>query len=105
MEHLIDGDFASNNGGWGWSSGTGVDPQPWFRIFNPLRQSEKFDSDGAYIRQWVKELRGVEGNAIHAPCERLGKEEFEKLGYPEPCVKHEVARKLCMDMYKEALAK
>lgn len=105
MEHLIDGDFASNNGGWGWSSGTGVDPQPWFRIFNPLRQSEKFDSEGAYIKQWVKELRGVGGNAIHAPHERLGKKEFEKLGYPEPCVKHEVARKLCIDMYKEALAK
>ncbi|KAL0635629.1 DNA photolyase phr1 [Maublancomyces gigas] len=105
MEHLIDGDFASNNGGWGWSSGTGVDPQPWFRIFNPLRQSEKFDPEGAYIRQWVKELRGVEGKAIHAPYERLEKKEFKKLRYPEPCVKHEVARKLCMDMYKAALGR
>lgn len=105
MEHLIDGDFASNNGGWGWSSGTGVDPQPWFRIFNPLRQGEKFDPEGAYIRQWVKELREVEGKAIHAPHERLGKKEFKKLGYPEPCVKHEVARKLCIDMYKAALGK
>lgn len=105
MEHLIDGDFASNNGGWGWSSGTGVDPQPWFRIFNPLRQSEKFDPEGAYIRQWVEELRGVEGKAVHAPYERLGEKEFRRLEYPEPCVKHETARKVCMVLYKEALGK
>ncbi|KAI5851706.1 putative Deoxyribodipyrimidine photo-lyase [Morchella snyderi] len=105
MEHLIDGDFASNNGGWGWSSGTGVDPQPWFRIFNPLRQSEKFDPEGVYIKQWVEELRGIEGEAVHAPFERLGIEEFKKLGYPKPCVNHETARKICTIMYKEALGK
>lgn len=53
MEHLIDGDFSSNNGGWGWSASTGVDPQLYFRIFNPLLQSEKFDEGGGYVRRWV----------------------------------------------------
>ena len=53
MTRLVDGDFASNNGGWGFSASTGVDPQPYFRIFNPLLQSEKFDTDGEYIRKWV----------------------------------------------------
>ncbi|KAH0562850.1 hypothetical protein GP486_002537, partial [Trichoglossum hirsutum] len=71
MKHLIDGDFASNNGGWGFSSSSGVDPQPYFRIFNPLLQSEKFDIEGEYIRKWVPELREVRGKAIHDPYGRL----------------------------------
>ncbi|KAL9082051.1 MAG: hypothetical protein Q9159_006763 [Coniocarpon cinnabarinum] len=65
MEHLIDGSFASNNGGWGFSASTGVDPQPYFRIFNPLLQSEKFDESGDYIRRWVPELADVAGKAVH----------------------------------------
>ncbi|CAI4218469.1 unnamed protein product [Parascedosporium putredinis] len=69
MEHLIDGDFASNNGGWGFSASVGADPQPYFRIFNPLLQSEKFDPDGAYIREWVPELADVPAGdpAVHDP--------------------------------------
>ena len=59
MENLIDGDFASNHGGWGFGSSTGVDPQPYFRIFNPLLQSEKFDPNGDFIRKWVPELRAI----------------------------------------------
>ena len=79
MEHLVDGDFASNNGGWGFSASVGADPQPYFRVFNPLRQSERFDCDGEFIRGWVKELEGVglgEGDkkkgVIHDPYGRGG---------------------------------
>ncbi|KAH7034623.1 putative Deoxyribodipyrimidine photo-lyase [Microdochium trichocladiopsis] len=72
METLIDGDFASNNGGWGFSASCGVDPQPYFRIFNPLLQSEKFDPQGEYIRKWIPELKGVQGAAIHDPYGRTG---------------------------------
>jgi deoxyribodipyrimidine photo-lyase len=103
MRHLVDGDFASNNGGWGWSAGTGVDPQPYFRIFNPLLQSEKFDQSGTYIRTWVPELRGVQGNAVHAPHARLNKGVFEKLGYPQPIVDHAVARKRSIEVYKRSI--
>ncbi|MCO5565339.1 hypothetical protein L7F22_019012 [Adiantum nelumboides] len=81
MQNFIDGDFASNNGGWQWSASTGTDPQPYFRIFNPLSQSEKCDPTGDYIRHWVPELRNIKGNAIHAPHERLPKQEFKNLNY------------------------
>ena len=57
MEQLVDGDQAANNGGWQWAAGTGTDPQPFFRIFNPVLQGKKFDPDGTYVRRWVPELR------------------------------------------------
>lgn len=60
-KYLIDGDLASNNGGWQWSASTGTDPQPYFRIFNPYNQSTKFDPDGDYIRYFVPELKDVKG--------------------------------------------
>ena len=100
MERLIDGDFASNNGGWGFSASTGVDPQPYFRIFNPLLQSEKFDSDGTYIRKWVKELEGIEGKAIHDPYGRKEAKAAEKAGYPKMCVDHKESRERCLKRYK-----
>ncbi|KAF8419910.1 putative Deoxyribodipyrimidine photo-lyase [Tirmania nivea] len=108
MEHLIDGDFASNNGGWGWSSSSGCNPQPFFRIFNPLLQSEKFDPEGDYIRTWVPELKYVEGKAIHAPFERLDREgwaKIEALGYPKPIVKHLEAKKRALELYKKGLGR
>jgi deoxyribodipyrimidine photo-lyase len=86
MEHLIDGDFASNSGGWGFSASVGVDPQPYFRIFNPLLQSEKFDPDGEYIRKWVPELKDVKGKAIHDPYGRGEGQLAKKNGYPKPMV-------------------
>jgi deoxyribodipyrimidine photo-lyase len=61
MEHLVDGDFASNNGGWGFSASTGVDPQPYFRIFNPLLQSERFDREGRILGGGLGNLRGWRG--------------------------------------------
>jgi deoxyribodipyrimidine photo-lyase len=70
MENLIDGDPAANNGGWQWIAGTGTDAAPYFRVFNPVLQSRKFDPEGNYIRRWVPELRDVRGPEVHAPWER-----------------------------------
>jgi len=92
MQHLIDGDFASNNGGWQWTVGSGNDGSPWFRIFNPWTQSERFDPNGEYIRKYVPELADLDCEKIHAPHEKCTKDEFEKLGYPRPIVDHMFAR-------------
>jgi deoxyribodipyrimidine photo-lyase len=106
METLIDGDFASNHGGWGFGSSTGVDPQPYFRIFNPLRQSERFDPNGEYIRKWVPELRDITGKAIHDP---YGNKEAAgvaaKNGYPKPIVDHAESRTRALERFKSALQK
>lgn len=102
METLIDGDFASNHGGWGFGSSTGVDPQPYFRIFNPLLQSERFDPDGEYIRKWVPELRDIQGAAIHEPYARGGGAIAAKNGYPRPMLNHSQSRDLALHRYKRA---
>ncbi|KAG8533729.1 uncharacterized protein KY384_001470 [Bacidia gigantensis] len=102
MLHLIDGDFASNNGGWGFSASTGVDPQPYFRIFNPILQSEKFDPDGEYIRRWVPELAHVQGKAIHDPHGRGAK---GILAYPKMCVDHKTSRNRALARYKAGLGR
>ncbi|KAL8700257.1 MAG: hypothetical protein Q9201_005554 [Fulgogasparrea decipioides] len=105
MEHLIDGDFASNNGGWGFSASTGVDPQPYFRIFNPYLQSEKFDPDGDFIRKWVPELANVHGKAIHDPYGRGAEREAKKNGYPRVCVEHKPSRDRALARYKEGIGR
>ncbi|KAI9648188.1 DNA photolyase phr1 [Ciborinia camelliae] len=106
MEHLIDGDFASNNGGWGFCSSSGVNAPPYFRIFNPLLQSEKFDKEGEYIRKWVEELRDVKGKAIHEPfADEVAKEIAMKNGYPDRIVEHKVSRERCLTRFKEGLGK
>ena len=105
MEHLIDGDFASNNGGWGFSASTGVDPQPYFRIFNPLLQSERFDKEGDYIRKWVPELQAVKGKAVHDPYGRGEGKVAEKEGYPRPMVVHAECRAKALERYKDGLGK
>jgi deoxyribodipyrimidine photo-lyase len=105
MENLVDGDFASNNGGWGFSASTGVDPQPYFRIFNPLLQSEKFDASGEYIRKWVPELKDVVGKAIHDPYGRGAAKIAKTNGYPKPIVDHSERRKIALERYKSGLGR
>jgi deoxyribodipyrimidine photo-lyase len=96
-QHLADGDLASNNGGWQWSASTGTDAAPYFRVFNPILQSEKIDPDGAFIRRMLPELAKLGGKAVHAPW-TLAPLEAEALGfrlgrdYPEPIVDHAAAR-------------
>src|SRR3954451_15017384 len=67
LAHLVDGDLASNNHGWQWAAGTGTDAAPYFRIFNPVTQSERFDPHGDYIRRWVPELADAGAGIVHAP--------------------------------------
>jgi deoxyribodipyrimidine photo-lyase len=91
-EWLLDFDLASNNGGWQWAASTGCDAQPYFRIFNPVMQSRKFDAEGAFIRRWVPELAALSNEAIHAPWEHPFEllEKGIELGrdYPNPIVNH-----------------
>ena len=87
--HLNDFELASNNGGWQWAASTGCDAQPWFRIFNPVTQSERFDPQGAFIRRWVPELAPLSGKEIHAPWKAAT---VAIPGYPRPIVDHDVAR-------------
>lgn len=84
MSKLVDGDLASNNGGWQWSASTGVDAVPYFRIFNPIRQSQRFDADGDFIRKYVPELSDLNKKDIHAPNGIQAQER----GYPLPMVDH-----------------
>jgi deoxyribodipyrimidine photo-lyase len=88
MRHLIDGDLAANNGGWQWSASTGTDSAPYFRIFNPLRQSERFDGDGRFIRHWLPELKDLNNKNIHNPhsSAQLGGGLFTGPDYPRPIV-------------------
>jgi deoxyribodipyrimidine photo-lyase len=67
MQHLIDGDFAANNGGWQWSASTGTDAAPYFRVFNPVRQSQRFDPEGEFVRRWIPALRDLDNKRIHEP--------------------------------------
>jgi deoxyribodipyrimidine photo-lyase len=101
LDHLVDGDLASNNHGWQWVAGTGTDASPYFRVFNPVTQGQKFDPDGHYIRRWVPELAELSGRAIHEPwtCERLPK------GYPERIVDHAAERQEALDRYQKARPK
>ena len=96
-DQLIDFDLSANNGGWQWAASTGCDAQPWFRIFNPVAQSEKFDAEGKFIRRYVPELAGLSNKAIHAPwvakADELKRAKVS-LGenYPLPIVDHAAAR-------------
>ena len=84
-EKLLDYDLAANNGNWQWAAGCGCDAAPYFRVFNPSLQTERFDPDLKYVRQWVPEL--------------------DELTYPGPMVIHEEARKRALEVYKKAVAK
>ena len=94
---LLDYDLASNNGNWQWAASTGCDAQPYFRIFNPVAQSERFDPDGAYIRRFVPELRSLPRKSIHAPWQH-GLAAVP--GYPPPIVDHAASREAALAMFK-----
>lgn len=100
MEHLIDGDFPSNNGGWQWAASTGADAVPYFRIFNPVTQGEKFDPDGKFVRQWLPELLSVPAEHIQAPHAWLTRH-LPRSPYPKPIVEHTEARKRTLALFKE----
>ena len=104
---LLEADLASNAASWQWVAGTGADAAPYFRVFNPFGQGEKFDPKGDYVRQWVPELAELPTKYIHQPW-TAPKEVLDKAGialgtdYPEPIVEHKQARERVLDAYKEA---
>ena len=106
-EHLNDFDLAANNGGWQWAASTGCDAQPYFRIFNPVTQSERFDAEGKFIRRYVPELAKVPVKRIHAPWS-MGPIEQQSSAcvigrdYAAPVVDHDIARKITLERYTAA---
>ena len=101
ISQLIDGDLAANNGGWQWAASTGTDAAPYFRIFNPTTQGQRFDATGEFISQWLPELADVPGKSIHEPwvwADKTG----ETLDYPRPIVDHKQARVATLAAYEAA---
>jgi len=106
-DRLIDFDLAANNGGWQWAASTGCDAQPYFRIFNPVTQSQKFDADGKFIRKYVPELKGCDARSIHAPWLMNAAQQAQAgivIGrdYPAPVVDHTAARRVTLELYARA---
>ena len=110
MHQLVDGDHASNNGGWQWAAGTGANAQPYFRIFNPTSQGKKFDPQGEYVRRYVPELANVPNRYIHAPWIMPAAEQQRtniQIGrdYPAPIVDHAYQREQALAMYRATRTK
>ena len=101
MSKLIDGNLASNNGGWQWSASTGTDAAPWFRIFNPRTQGKKFDPLGRFVREWVPELDRVPDSEIHTP-HAWAEKQGETLDYPLPVVDHQRSREMTLEVFRSA---
>ncbi|WLR48855.1 FAD-binding domain-containing protein [Halobacillus litoralis] len=105
-ERLVDYDPASNIGGWQWAASTGTDPVPYFRVFNPTRQSERFDPHGRFIKEWLPELENVKKKHIHQPA-NMTKEEQKEAGciigedYPAPIVDHKTRRERAIELFKD----
>jgi deoxyribodipyrimidine photo-lyase len=95
MQSLVDGDFASNNGGWQWSASTGTDAAPYFRIFNPISQSKRYDPAAKYIHRFLPELVDVPADMLHRPREKWDVE----VDYPDPIVDHAKARQMVLDAF------
>ena len=106
MQHLVDGDLASNQHGWQWTAGTGTDASPYFRVFNPVEQGKKFDPKGAYIRKWVPELSGRNGNDVHEPWLAEGQAQLNSdpddgiAFYPDRIVDHRDEREETLRRYR-----
>ena len=94
-EKLIDFDFSANNGGWQWAASVGCDAQPWFRIFNPILQSQKFDSDGKFIKKYIPELSAFDKKNIHEPHSK-----FAPKDYPKPIIDHAIQRQKALKMFE-----
>ncbi len=101
---LVDADLAQNTLGWQWTAGCGADAAPYFRVFNPIAQGEKFDPDGDYVRRWCPELAKLPREWVHKPWQappeilnrsglRAGRE------YPEPVVNHSIAREVALEAF------
>jgi deoxyribodipyrimidine photo-lyase len=101
MQHLVDGDLASNQHGWQWVAGTGTDASPYYRVFNPITQGKKFDPDGTYVKRWVPELRDVDPAHVHEPWTAPG---GLPPGYPERIVDHAHEREVSLDRYNRVRA-
>ena len=98
MAHLVDGDLASNQHGWQWAAGSGTDAAPYFRVFNPVTQGERFDPQGDYVRRWVPELAdvpGLDGKKVHQPW----KLDTPPAAYPGPIVDHKAERQVALDRF------
>ncbi|MBK8554184.1 MAG: deoxyribodipyrimidine photo-lyase [Ignavibacteria bacterium] len=107
-DKLIDLDFSSNNGGWQWSASTGVDAQPYFRIFNPYLQSKKFDAEGVYIKKYLPELRSLPAEFVHEPNKMSMMEQgmynvIIGKDYPEPFVHHFTAKNKAIEAFKNVM--
>ncbi|WP_429234022.1 deoxyribodipyrimidine photo-lyase [Aeromonas salmonicida] len=98
MSQLIDGDLAANNGGWQWAAGTGADAAPYFRVFNPTTQGQRFDPQGDFIRTWVTELADIPAAYVHQPHDWLRLKGGR--GYPAPMVDHSLARVKAIEMFR-----
>lgn len=94
MQNLIDGDFAANNGGWQWSASTGTDAVPYFRIFNPVTQSKRYDPEGKFIRTWLPELAELDNKTIHEP------DLFRPQNYPAPIIELSFGRERALNAFK-----
>jgi len=95
-EKLIDYDFSANNGGWQWAASVGCDAQPWFRIFNPLLQSQKFDPEGKFIKKYIPELEGFDKKSVHEPHQKNS-----NITYAKPVVEHSLQRQKALKMFEK----
>ena len=107
MQRLIDGDVANNVGNWQWAAGTGADAAPYFRVFNPATQGQKFDPQGIYVRKWLPMLANVPTEFIYTP-HKMSTQQQKQAGcilgydYPYPIVEHPVQRRRALAMYAAA---
>jgi deoxyribodipyrimidine photo-lyase len=102
LDTLVDADLANNSASWQWVAGCGADAAPYFRIFNPVLQSQKFDPNGVYIRRWIPELACLNNAAIHAPWESANAVSiYSTINYPKPIINHSESRTKALAYYSQ----